>query len=78
VSVIAEQFKCPPDVAARQDLAECMTILRLRDYRDAKEIIEHASDDDPRKQAVSESPTAAIWNEVMHVKKRDEKVTTST
>lgn len=72
MATISEAFNnCPPDVAARQDLDEAMTIIRLRNYRDVKQVIEHGSDDDPRKQEVAESREAEIWNEVMHVKKTE-------
>lgn len=72
MATISEAFgNCPPDVAARQDLGEAMTIIRLRNYRDVKDVIEHAADDDPRKQAVAESREAEIWNEVMRMKKTE-------
>ena len=48
-----------------------MTIIRLRNYRDVKDVIEHAADDDPRKQAVAASREAEIWNEVMRMKKTE-------
>lgn len=55
-------------MAGRQDPALCTRILALRDYRDVKDVIEHAPDDDPRKKAVGETHQARIWNALMHVK----------
>lgn len=57
-------------MAGRQDPVLCARILSLRDYRDVKDVIEHAPDDDPRKKAVGATRPARIWNALMHVKQK--------
>lgn len=68
MSVISEAFNCPPDVAERQDRAQCLRILALRRYRDVKQAIESASADSPPPESVTSSPMAQIWADVKRLK----------
>ena len=72
-SVVSEEFRLAPDVAGRQDYEQCARIMELRRYRDVKSVIESATKDNPPPPEVSRSSQAQIWNQVMLVKKQEER-----
>lgn len=66
-SLISEVFKCTLSEAAREDVAECKRIMRLRNYRDVKQAFDCATKDSPASEAVQSSDAARIYCAVRYV-----------
>lgn len=60
-ALICEYFNCTPDVAARQDVAECKRIMRLRSYAETKRALDAATKDNPAHPAVTASDAAIVY-----------------